>query len=536
MLIAIDAKFIHTNNAIRLLKANTDYPVDLFEYTIKDSLQNIRKDIHAQKPDVLAFSCYIWNIEAIKELLETLKEEAYTIVLGGPEVSYDSMHYIEHDLADFIVRNEGEIAFDLLLHAIDQKTPYASIPNLIYKDKDQIIQTKLEEIKDLSKLNPPYFFKEDLPYMKHKIAYIESSRGCPYKCSYCLSSLEKSVRFFRVEDVQKAILYLMDHGAKTVKFLDRTFNANKQTLAILDFIIQHHNNQTVFQFEITGDVLDPTIIDYLNKHAKNGMFRFEIGIQSTNEETNLLVDRFQNKEKLFSNIKRIQAKNIIDLHLDLIAGLPKEDLTSFKKTFDEVFLLGAKELQLGFLKFLKGTKIRKEAEKYKYRYEQKAPYQIIESDVLSKENLTLLSGVEHMLDLFHNKEYFGQHMHAYLLSLESPFDFFKEAYLTSKQRGLFQEGYQLEDVYSFAFDRIKDPEILYRLKQDYLLRSKVKPKIFWDNTIEKESRKELLETIANQTKHSLQDLYKHTIILRHSKQAFVVLYKNLQAYSFVIEK
>jgi len=536
MLIAIDAKYIHTNNAIRLLKANTTYPVDLFEYTIKDDLENILRDIHTYQPDNLAFSCYIWNIELVKKLLYKLQDTTYTIILGGPEVSYESDDYLEKNLADFLIHNEGEHAFDQLLQALNQNKPLNHIPNLSYKRDEKIIHNSLQEIQDLGSLSSPHYFSEDIPHIPNKIAYIESSRGCPYRCSYCLSSLEKTVRFFPVEEVQKTILYLMNHGVKTVKFLDRTFNASKHTLAILDFIINHHNNETVFQFEITGDVLDPTIIDYLNTHASKGMFRFEIGIQSTNVETNKLVDRFQNNDKLFSNIRQIQKGKVIDLHLDLIAGLPKEDLPSFKNTFNEVFLLGAKELQLGFLKFLKGTKIRKEANMYKYEFADKAPYEIQRSDVLSEGDLEILTGVEHMLDLFHNKGYFGEHMHQYLCSLKSPFDFFKEAYIKAKDENLFSQGYQLEDVYKFAFSMIGLEEIIYKLKQDYLLRSKVKPKIFWTKRPDRKLVQFALETIEKQENHPLHKLYKHTVILENQNEIFVVYYQHLQARSYKLKK
>lgn len=536
MLLSIDAKYIHTNNAIRLLKANTTFDVDLLEFTIKDDPNKIINIVKEAQPSILGISTYIWNIHIVKPILEALKDEKITIILGGPEVSYESEHLLTENLSHFIIRNEGERTFHLLLEALHKNTTYEHIPNLLYKKDDLITYNKLEEINDLSNIKPPYYFEEDIPHIKNKISYIESSRGCPYKCSYCLSSLEKSVRFFDLKTVQDAILYLMNEGSKTIKFLDRTFNANKHTLALLDFIIQHHNNQTVFQFEITGDVLDPKIIHHLNKYAKEGMFRFEIGIQSTNVSTNKLVDRLQDNEKLFSNIQLIQEKNIIDLHLDLIAGLPKEDIHSFKQTFDEVFSLGAKELQLGFLKFLKGTKIRKEAKKFQYLFDQQAPYQIIESDVLSTKDINNLEGVEHMLDIFHNKEYFGKHMHQYLLSLNSAFDFLKDAYIESKKQHLFEGNYQLEDVYKFAFDMIESEEIHYKLKQDYFLRSKVKPKIFWQNNIPNKIKREALETLAKTTKHSLADLFKHTVMTSYQDELFITYYEQLNAYSYQMKR
>jgi radical SAM superfamily enzyme YgiQ (UPF0313 family) len=536
ILLGINAKYIHTNNAIRLLKANTTYDVDLLEYTIKDDVKTIVDTIKSEQPDVLGISCYIWNITMIKTILNDLKNENMIIVLGGPEVSYDSVDLLESHLADFIIQNEGELAFHLLLESIDLKQSLKHVPNIIYLKNEQLIYHQSQEIVDLSQIKPPYYFQEDIPHIKNKISYIESSRGCPYKCSYCLSSLEKTVRFFDIEMVKSAILYLMNQGSKTIKFLDRTFNANKHTLELLDFIIQHHNNQTVFQFEITGDVLDPKIIHHLNEHAKSGIFRFEIGIQSTNSKTNSLVDRFQNNEKLFENIKLIQQKDIIDLHLDLIAGLPKEDIQSFEQTFNQVFSLGAKELQLGFLKFLKGTKIRREAKKYDYLFEAKAPYQIIQSDVLSKTDLDTLEGVEQMLDIFHNKGYFKDHMLQYLLSLDNVFTFFVDAYNLAKQKQLFKGNYQLEDVYQFAFDIIKSESVIYLLKQDYFQRSKVKPKIFWTESIPDEVKRSALETLANISTHSISDLFKHTVMTSYKDELFITYYEQLTAYSYQLKK
>ena len=335
-----------------------------------------------------------------------------------------------------------------------------------------------------------------------------------------------------MDKVKEVILYLMHHGSKTIKFLDRTFNANKKTLELFAFIIKNNNHQTVFQFEITGDILDRKIIDYLNENAPKGLFRFEIGIQSTNEETNLLVDRFQNNEKLFKNILLIQEGGIIDLHLDLIAGLPKEDLTSFKKTFNEVYNLGAKELQLGFLKMLKGTKIRREAAKYNYLYNLEAPYEIISNDSLSVADTKEIHLVEHMLDLYHNKGYFGKNLHQYILVTNDPYHFFKtigEFYL---QNSYPFRGYQIEDVYRRLFDFIKKEAIIFNLKKDYLLRSKIKPKIFWENNIEKAKKRKLYEEIAKRNKLTINTLYKHAVIINYQTSYFIVLYHDFKNYYF----
>jgi radical SAM superfamily enzyme YgiQ (UPF0313 family) len=529
LLIAINAKYIHTNNAVRLLKANSDFDIKIMEYTIKDKLEDILQDINNYNPDVVGFSAYIWNIEHILKLLPNIQA---TIILGGPEVSYESQVFMAKEPnIDYIIKGQGELVFDQLLHAIESKKDVDSISNLSYRKGQVIHQTEIKEIKDLSSLKSPYYFEEDIPHIKHKIAYIESSRGCPYKCSYCLSSLEHSVRFFDIEQVQEAILYLMSKGSKTIKFLDRTFNANKKTLDLMNFIIDHWNQVSVFQFEITGDILDINLIKHLNTHAPKGLFRFEIGIQSINYETNYLVDRHQNTEKLFANIKEIQKANIIDLHLDLIAGLPKEDIQSFEHTFNQVFFLGALELQLGFLKMLRGTKIRREADKYHYKFHEKAPYEIIENDHLSKEDISDIKTVEHMLELYHNKGYFKDNMLQILLSKESPFQFLLQVGNDYIKQGHSFHGHQIEDVYKRIMPFLTKKEQTAILK-DYLLRSKIKPKIFFDVIKDKS----ILHTIFENLPYSSNQLFKHSITLEDSDHYFLVLYEKQVSIPFIIQK
>lgn len=533
LLISINAKYIHTNNAVRLLKVNSSFNPEIFEYTIKDDIKQIVKDIETYKPDVICCSVYIWNVTIFVELISKLTLETSQLILGGPEVSYDPEYFLNTTKADFIIKGEGELVFEALLKALDTKKDYSKIPSLSYRKDNKIYHNPIEEIKDLSVIKLPYYLDADIIHIPNKISYIESSRGCPYKCSYCLSSLEKTVRFFDTEAVKKAILYLMEKGSKTIKFLDRTFNANKSTLDLLDFIIENTNNKTVFQFEITGDVLDPKIILHLNKKAPKGLFRFEIGIQSTNEQTNLLVDRFQNTEKLFYNIKLIQDAGIIDLHLDLIAGLPLEDLTSFKNTFDTVFGLKTKELQLGFLKMLRGTKIRNQSDKYGYIYDEFAPYEIISNNSLTPSEIEEIHLVEHMLELYHNKGYFKEHMLQIILSKDSSYEFFKEIGTQYIQLHLKMMGYQIQDIYSNIFPLLNDDEI-YLLKQDYLRRSKIKPKIFFENIISKQERNTVLTKIS--TKHNLliNDLYKHSVLIKKDYNYFCVYYRNNKNTSFMI--
>ncbi|MFK5883416.1 MAG: DUF4080 domain-containing protein [Candidatus Izemoplasma sp.] len=541
ILIGINAKFIHTNNAIRLLKANSDFDVDFIEYTIKDDVLKIVDEIIKLNPTLVGFSAYIWNIEIIKKVIEELsKSYKNKILIGGPEVSYESEFYIHNTSADYIIKGEGEYSFNMLLHALNNNTPIEDVINLTTMVDGVLINNPIEEILDLTTLNMPYYFEEDIVNIPNKIAYIETSRGCPYKCSYCLSSLEKTVRFFDMEEVKKSILYLLGKGAKTFKFLDRTFNANKQVINLFDFIIKNHKQGTVFQFEITGDVLPKAIIEYVNEFAPVGLFRFEIGIQSTNEATNLLVNRIQNTKKLFENIKLIEKHKVVDLHLDLIAGLPKEDLESFKKTFNEVFELGAKELQLGFLKMLRGTKIRNESEKYSYEFLEASPYQITKNESLSPEDLDEIHDVEHMLEMYHNKGYFNTSVLEVINHYSSSYDFFRDLSIYYKTNNLPTFAYQVDQVYGALLNFLKEikfknyADMFDNIKRDYLLRSKVKPKIFWDEHILKTTKLDVFLSLVKKTKLNINFLYKYGYITTYKTGYLIVTYQNLEAKEYII--
>ncbi len=531
LLVSINAKYIHTNNAVRLLKANSSFNPEILEFTIKDDISDIINQIESKNADIIGFSVYIWNVTLFTKIIDKLHLNNTKLILGGPEVSYEPAFFLKNNKIDFIIKGEGELSLELLLHHLSNNTDYTNISGLSYKLNNKLYHNKIEEIGDLSLIKSPYYFKDDIPHITNRISYIESSRGCPYKCSYCLSSLEKKVRFFDNKEVKKAILYLMLHGSKTIKFLDRTFNANKNTLDLLKFIIKHSNNKTVFQFEITGDMLNKDIIHYLNTNAPKHLFRFEIGIQSINYETNYLVDRFQNTEKLFENIKLIQKGNTIDLHLDLIAGLPKENKTLFIKTFDEVFKLKSKELQLGFLKMLRGTKMRLEAQKYSYIYQKDSPYEIIMNDCLSKTDIKEIHLVEHMLEIHHNKGYFRESMLKIILSKESSYNFFLKIGNHYINNNYSMRGYQIEDIYSRVFEILNDNEI-YALKQDYLLRSKIKPKIFFNNPIKKQTKNRVLKLIGENEDITLNKLYKHSVLINKGSHYFCVLYENNKATSF----
>ena len=343
LITTLNSKYIHKSLSLRLLYVSTkDYhDVDFVEYTIKEDLDNIVADIIARKVQIVAFSVYIWNVELIKELCIKLKDQNKNliIILGGPEVSYEIDYFLDNYEIDYIISGEGEIAFKQLLDCLE-KEQEIFIQGVSSKSNRDYHQTVPVDLKYLESLDSPYLLKRDLVDMSKRVLYFETSRGCPYQCQYCLSSLEKGLRFFSLDYLKKQLKLLMETDVKIIKLLDRSFNAKTDhALAILEFIFQHYRPGIQFQFEINGDVLDQRIIDYINKYAPEGLLRFEIGIQSTYEPTNEIVKRYQDFTRLSEVIKQLQTNHKIDFHLDLIAGLPLENLNRFAKSFDDVFSL-----------------------------------------------------------------------------------------------------------------------------------------------------------------------------------------------------
>jgi radical SAM superfamily enzyme YgiQ (UPF0313 family) len=539
LLVGINSKFIHPNLAIRYLKANCDYDVDIVEYTIKDNFDEIIKDMKIDQYDIIGFSCYIWNIELITDILNHIKSHFNnkTIILGGPEVSYDYDLYLLDNLAQFIITGEGELTFNSLVSAIDKKTDLSSVPNLAYIYKDEIIRTKIEQIKDLNALKSPYYYEIDYLDIHNKIQYVELSRGCPYKCSYCLASLEKGLRFFEIKNVFSIIDHLVDKGAKTIKFLDRSFNANKNiALDFFKILIEKDYPNTVFQFEINGDVLHEEIIEYLKLKLKQNYIRFELGIQSTNPIVNKAIDRKQNTEQLINNIKKLQETNVI-LHLDLIAGLPYEDLESFKNTFNEIFLLFSPELQLGFLKMLKGTKIRREAGIYDYKFQANSPYEILENKFISSEELGIIHKVETMLEIYWNRHFMNNTIKLILSNNSNPFNFFLKLYEYHENKSITFKKYQLSDLFinikNFLCDiNLFDTKIDDSLKLDYLSYNKIKPKIYWENLLNKQEI--LREFFSINNTYPIDLLYKYSLVTKYQSGYLIVIYlpDNKIMYSF----
>jgi len=525
LITTLNSKFIHTSLSLRLLYVACyhQFDIDFKEYTIKDSLEHIVDDLLSMKLDVLAFSCYIWNIEYIKSLCSMLKQRQpeLCIILGGPEVTYEPAYFLENYAIDYVISGEGEKAFPMLLEAIEKDLD-KNISGVSYLGH-VTNEVAMVDLSYVESLDSPYHLKQDQANMAKRILYFETSRGCPFQCQYCLSSLEKGLRFFSEDYLKKQLDIICHSGAKTIKLLDRSFNADaKHAIMILDYIFQNYQEGQQFQFEINADVLDQRIIDFINEEAPDGLLRFEIGIQSTYEPTNKVVQRYQNFERLCDVIRQLQQNHKIDF-----AGLPLENLQRFSKSFDDVFRLYPKELQLGFLKLLRGTSLRKEANKYGYIYEKHAPYELIESHDLSKEDIEKIHLAEDMLQKYWNSGRMPITMNKVLRQCKSPFYFFLDLgeFYQAQQFKFF--GFQLDELFQYINLYLKE-QYEDELIEDYLRLSKVKPKKWWKTRIDNE--KEIKHRLIEKHQLNQEDVFRYGIVEKLKEDYILVIYKNYQVH------
>lgn len=505
----LNTKYIHTCLALRYLKsyAASEFDLEMCEYTIKDPAISIVSDLFVKSPDVLGFSCYIWNIEQTIPVIQMMKKVKpdIKIVLGGPEVSYDVEYWLERIAeVDFVVVGEGEETFKELLQEIRGEQKYHFIFGLAYRKDGKPVLNPPRPKLDLSRIPSPFHFEGDVTDLGKRVVYVETSRGCPFSCQFCLSSIEVGVRYFDLERMKEELLFLIENGAKLIKFVDRTFNIKRDyAMDIFQFLIDNHQG-CVFQFEITADIMRPEVIQFLNDHAPPGIFRFEVGVQSTNETTNELVHRKQNFEKLSRTVRMVKEGGKIDQHLDLIAGLPEEDYDSFRNTFNDVFALEPEELQLGFLKMLRGTGVRLRASEHDYIYMDQAPYEILGNNVLSFAEMTRIKRVEDVLEKYWN-DHRLDHAVNYIIKQEfsSAFDFFQEFGDFWDAQGWSRIGHQLEDLFRrlhlFLTQRNTNHLAIIEglMKYDYFIRQKHKPRTtWWTFSLDREEHRQYMHQLS----------------------------------------
>ena len=478
LLVACNAKYIHSNLAVYDLQAYaSDYAdhIVLKEYTINQQKDDIMRDIYLEHPDVVCVSCYIWNLSFVKELMADLIKilPGADFWAGGPEVSYDAEKFLtENSEFKGVMVGEGEETFKELAGYYVEKNPQnlKDMTGICYRDGDQIIHNGWRQIMDLSSI--PFIYK-DLSEFKNRIIYYESSRGCPFSCSYCLSSIDKKLRFRDTETVKKELQFFIDNKVPQVKFVDRTFNCkHDHAMAIWKYINEHDNGVTNFHFEISADLLREEELQEMST-MRPGLIQLEIGVQSTNSDTIKAIHRTMDFEKLKGIVDRIHSFGNIHQHLDLIAGLPYEDYDSFRHSFNDVYALKPQQLQLGFLKVLKGSHMMEMCKEYGIVYKTQEPYEVLSTKWLDYDHVLKLKTVENMVEVYYNSGQFQN-------TLEYLENFFPDAFSIYERLGSFymEKGYGdvshtrmrryeillefLEDMPEISVDQVKD-QMVYDL-------------------------------------------------------------------------
>lgn len=455
-LCTLNAKFIHSSLALRYLQAICSQIAGLDsnirEFTINQLLSEIMAEIYLEQPDVLCFSCYIWNIKPIREICRDYKKVApeTVIILGGPEVSFNTCEFLEQNSSvDIIISGEGEESLPDLLDHLQSGKPLDDVLGVTWNQNGQIIKNPERPlIQNLDTIPSPY--TGDLSDLNNRTVYYETSRGCPFNCSYCLSSTIKGVRYFSLARVKNDLSSLIDKGVREIKFVDRTFNCNEsRAINIMRFLIEYPGN-TRFHFEICAELLSTEILQFLSSVPPH-KFDFEIGVQSTFEPALTAVNRKHNWDKLKKNVNQLRSYNNIHLHLDLIAGLPFESYQQFARSFNAVYNLCPDMLQLGFLKLLKGSLIRNTADMQGYRYQEEPPYQILANNFIKYNEIIKLTYIEEVLSRYYNNERVKKTLIFIINNLYkgNSFSFYEDLAGYWKDNGLFGIGHKREARYSF---------------------------------------------------------------------------------------
>lgn len=477
LLTAINAKYIHSNLAVYSLRAYAagkceryKEEIGIAEYTINQPLDQILMDLYKRKPEVLCFSCYLWNIEYVEQLVAELGKimPQTDIWLGGPEVSYHASHMLEQFPQVYgIMRGEGEETFLELaefyynnsgksLEQCEKVQRLKEIVGITFRDGEEIIETADRSVMDLSKV--PFVY-EDLDVFKNKIIYYESSRGCPFSCSYCLSSIDKCLRFRDLELVKKELQFFIDHEIPQVKFVDRTFNCkHSHSMEIWSYIKEHDKGKTNFHFEVAADLLNEEELNLIST-MRPGLIQLEIGVQSTNEQTIKEIHRTMKFSQVIEVVNRVHAAKNIHQHLDLIAGLPFEDYNSFHKSFCDVYALRPEQLQLGFLKVLKGSYMEEKTKDYELLYQNRPPYEVLSTKWLPYSDVIRLKGLEEMVEVYYNSRQFEHTMELLEQVFGDAFVMFEE----------ISNYYEEHGYYGVNHNRVARYEILYAFIKEVAL-------------------------------------------------------------------
>ena len=477
LLTAINAKYIHSNLAVYSLRAYAagkceryKEEIGIAEYTINQPLDQILMDLYKRKPEVLCFSCYLWNIEYVEQLVAELGKimPQTDIWLGGPEVSYHASHMLEQFPQVYgIMRGEGEETFLELtefyhnnsgksLEQCEKVQRLKEIVGITFRDGEEIIETADRSVMDLSKV--PFVY-EDLDVFKNKIIYYESSRGCPFSCSYCLSSIDKCLRFRDLELVKKELQFFIDHEIPQVKFVDRTFNCkHSHSMEIWSYIKEHDKGKTNFHFEVAADLLNEEELNLIST-MRPGLIQLEIGVQSTNEQTIKEIHRTMKFSQVTEVVNRVHAAKNIHQHLDLIAGLPFEDYNSFHKSFCDVYALKPEQLQLGFLKVLKGSYMEEKTKDYELLYQNRPPYEVLSTKWLPYSDVIRLKGLEEMVEVYYNSRQFEH-------TIELLEQVFGDAFVMFEEMSNY---YEEHGYYGVNHNRVARYEILYAFIKEVAL-------------------------------------------------------------------
>lgn len=514
VLTAINAKYIHSNLAVYSLKAYAEQykeHLTIAEYTINQQMDEILMDLYKKQPDVLCFSCYIWNLNYVENLIREIHKifPQLPIWVGGPEVSYDSADVLRRlpEVAG-VMKGEGEATFlEVVSYYVEGRVPLQEIDGITYRaEQGEIVERPWRPILDLSTV--PFVYK-DMKKFANKIIYYETSRGCPFSCSYCLSSVDKCLRFRDLDLVKKELQFFLDEKVPQVKFVDRTFNCkHDHAMAIWTYIQEHDNGITNFHFEVSADLLREEEIELISR-MRPGLIQLEIGVQSTNPDTIREIKRTMRFDRVEEIVKKIGSVGNVHQHLDLIAGLPFEDYQSFGKSFDDVYALAPEQLQLGFLKVLKGSYMKEHEEEYGLVHKSQPPYEVLYTKWLPYEDVLKLKRIEEMVEVYYNSGQFQYTLKQLVKAFDSPFEMYEALGEYYETKGLHLVSHSRVTRYEILLDfaRRCDPqrEELYRelLVFDLYLRENMKnrPEFAGEYTVGKEELSAFYEQEAKEHRY-----------------------------------